>query len=262
MADTHGARAARTGRPGPLASGTPRLLAADAVGTDARPVPPFFPGGGGRRPRPRRPPVGRRADHVIGARKGGDLYLIPAEGDPLPTRGHLGAAAARRGTSGRTALMRTHSALHVLCGVVLRDFGAGHWRRRGAADRAVGLSLPRCPPGFREAVESACNAEVLADRRSTYAGVPRDEAFALADIIRTGHRCRGDAKEVRIIDVVAWTGRRRPPTSPSTRQVGRIEVVKIESKGKGFRRLRGAHRRLASCLARSSTERDPGAAPA
>ena len=59
---------------------------------------------------------------IVDARKGGDLYLIPAEGDPVPPAGSAvrGAVEDQR----RTALMRTHSGLHVLCGVVFRDFGA------------------------------------------------------------------------------------------------------------------------------------------
>ncbi len=54
--------------------------------------------------------------------KGDDLYLIPAEGDPLRPVGSAvrGAVEDER----RTALMRTHSGLHVLSGVVFRDFGA------------------------------------------------------------------------------------------------------------------------------------------
>lgn len=82
----------------------------------------FYPGGGGQPP-----------DHgvllwqgvqtrIVGTRKGDDPYLIPAEGDPLPPVGTevVGAVEDER----RTRLMRTHSGLHVLCGVVFRDFGA------------------------------------------------------------------------------------------------------------------------------------------
>ena len=96
--------------------------------------------------------------------KGDDLYLVPAEGDPLPPVGSAvrGAVEDER----RTALMRTHSGLHVLCGVVFRDFGAlvtgGNMEPLTAR---MDFNLPDVPPGFREAVESACNAELLTDRR-------------------------------------------------------------------------------------------------
>jgi len=79
----------------------------------------FYPGGGGQPP-----------DHgvllwngvqtrVVGTVKGDDLYLVPAEGDPVPAAGTavVGAVEDAR----RTLLMRTHSGLHVLGGVVFRD---------------------------------------------------------------------------------------------------------------------------------------------
>src|SRR5438067_200121 len=68
----------------------------------------------------------------------------------------------------------------------------------------------------------------------------RDEAFALPDIIRTAtNLVPPDVKDVRIIDIVGLDQQADGGTHvASTRQVGRIEVVKVENKGKGFRRLR------------------------
>jgi len=70
--------------------------------------------------------------------------------------------------------------------------------------------------------------------------LPRDEAFALPDIIRTAtNLVPPEVKEVRIIDIVGLDQQADGGTHvASTAAVGRIEVVKIESKGKGFRRLR------------------------
>src|SRR5258708_25155812 len=82
----------------------------------------FYPGGGGQPPDEGVLLWGGVQTRIAGARKGDDLYLIPAEGDPLPP-----VATAVRGAlddARRTALMRTHSGLHVLCGVVFRDYGA------------------------------------------------------------------------------------------------------------------------------------------
>jgi misacylated tRNA(Ala) deacylase len=141
----------------------------------------------------------------------------------------------------RTALMRTHSGLHVLCGVVFRDFGAlvtgGNMEPLSAR---MDFNLPEVPPGFREAVEAACNTEVTADRRIDVRVLPRDEAFALPDIIRTAtNLIPPEVKDVRIVDIVGLDQQADGGTHvASTRQVGRIEVVKIENKGKGFRRLR------------------------
>jgi misacylated tRNA(Ala) deacylase len=141
----------------------------------------------------------------------------------------------------RTALMRTHSGLHVLCGVVFRDFGAlvtgGNMEPLSAR---MDFNLPEVPPGFRDAVEAACNAEVAADRRIDVRVLPRDEAFALPDIIRTAtNLVPPEVKDVRIIDIVGLDQQADGGTHvASTRQVGRVELVKIENKGKGFRRLR------------------------
>src|ERR1039457_1557124 len=82
----------------------------------------FYPGGGGQPPDHGVLLWGGVQTRIAGARKGDDLYLLPVEGDPVPPAGTAirGAVADQR----RTALMRTHSGLHVLCGVVFRDFGA------------------------------------------------------------------------------------------------------------------------------------------
>jgi misacylated tRNA(Ala) deacylase len=173
------------------------------------------------------------------AGKGDDLYLIPAQGDPLPSAGTAirGALEDER----RTALMRTHSGLHILCGVVFRDFKAlvtsGNMEPLTAR---MDFDLPEVPPGFKESIEAACHAEIQADRRIDARVLPREEAFALPDIIRTAtNLVPPEVKEVRIIDIVGLDQQADGGTHvASTRSVGRIEVVKIESKGKGFRRLR------------------------
>ena len=199
----------------------------------------FYPGGGGQPPDHGVLLWGGVQTQIVDARKGDDLYLIPAEGDPLPAVGTSVRGALE--DDRRTALMRTHSGLHVLCGVVFRDFGAlvtgGNMEPLTAR---MDFNLPEVPPGFREAVEAACNTEVGADRRIDVRVLPRDEAFALPDIIRTAtNLVPPEVKEVRIIDIVGLDQQADGGTHvASTRQVGRIEVVKIESKGKGFRRLR------------------------
>ena len=102
------------------------------------------------------------------------------------------------------------------------------------------------PEGFRDAVEAACNAEIAAGRRIDVRVLPRDEAFAIPDIIRTAtNLVPPEVKDVRIVDIVGLDQQADGGTHvASTSQIGRIEVVKIENKGKGFRRLRIRDRRL------------------
>ncbi|MFI7705783.1 alanyl-tRNA editing protein [Nonomuraea sp. NPDC049480] len=199
----------------------------------------FYPGGGGQ-----------PADHgvliwqgvetrIVGVRKGDDLSLIPAEGDPIPPVGTVveGAVADAR----RSALMRTHSGLHVLCGVVFRDYGClvtgGNMDELSAR---MDFNLPEVPPGFKEAVEEACNAEIVADRRIDVKVLPRSEAFAIPDIIRTATNLVPETvQDVRIVDIVGLDTQADGGTHvASTKQIGHIKVAKIESKGRGFRRLR------------------------
>jgi misacylated tRNA(Ala) deacylase len=199
----------------------------------------FYPGGGGQPPDEGVLLWGGVQTRIAGVRKGDDLYLIPADGDPLPTPGVKVRGAVE--DARRSALMRTHSGLHVLCGVVFRDFGAlvtgGNMEPLTAR---MDFNLPEVPPGFREAVEAACNAEVTAGRRIDVRVLPRDEAFAIPDIIRTAtNLVPAEVKEVRIIDIVGLDQQADGGTHvATTSQIGRIEVVKIENKGKGFRRLR------------------------
>jgi len=199
----------------------------------------FYPGGGGQPPDEGVLLWGGVETRIAGARKGDDLYLIPADGDPVPAVGTAvrGAIADKR----RTALMRTHSGLHVLCGVVFRDYGAlvtgGNMEPLTAR---MDFDLPDLPEGFRDAVEAACNAEIAVDRRIDVRVLPRAEAFELPDIIRTAtNLVPPDVEDVRIIDIVGLDQQADGGTHvASTKHIGRIEVAKIENKGRGFRRLR------------------------
>jgi misacylated tRNA(Ala) deacylase len=214
------------------------VLAADADGI-VLDRSAFYPGGGGQPPDHGVLLWGGVQTRIVGARKRDDLYLIPAEGDPLPPAGTAvrGAVEDER----RTALMRTHSGLHILCGVVFRDFGAlvtgGNMEPLTAR---MDFNLSELPEGFRDAVEEAINAEVRADRRIDVRVLPRDEAFALPDIIRTAtNLVPPDVKDVRVVDIVGLDQQADGGTHvASTAQVGRLQITKIENKGKGFRRIR------------------------
>jgi len=199
----------------------------------------FYPGGGGQPP-----------DHgvllwegvetrIVDTRKGDDLYLIPAPGDPLPPVGTAvrGAIADDR----RSLLMRTHSGLHVLCGVVFRDFGAlvtGGNMEPGEA--RMDFNLPEVPADFKARLEELVNAEVTADRRIDARVLPRAEALALPDIIRTqSNLIPAEEQDIRIVDIDGLDVQADGGTHvASTRQIGTVSVVKVESKGKANRRVR------------------------
>ncbi|RKN17201.1 alanyl-tRNA editing protein [Micromonospora musae] len=199
----------------------------------------FYPGGGGQPP-----------DHgvllwqgvqtrIAGTRKGDDLWLIPVEGDPLPPVGSTVTGAVEDGR--RTRLMRTHSGLHVLCGVVFRDFGAlvtGGNMEPGEA--RMDFNLPEVPTDFKTRIEELVNAEVAADRSVAVRVLPRADALALPDIIRTqSNLIPADEQEVRIVDIVGLDVQADGGTHvASTAQIGKVQVVKVESKGRANRRVR------------------------
>src|SRR5882757_8920703 len=199
----------------------------------------FYPGGGGQPP-----------DHgvllwqgvetrIVGTRKGDDLYLLPADGDPIPPPGTAVTGAVQ--DDRRSMLMRTHSGLHVLCGVVFRDFGAlvtGGNMEPGEA--RMDFNLPEVPPDFKAKLEELVNAEVVADRRIDVRVLDRDEALALPDIIRTqSNLIPADEREIRIVDIVGLDVQADGGTHvAATAQIGHVSVLKVESKGKANRRVR------------------------
>ena len=201
----------------------------------------FYPGGGGQPP-----------DHgvllwsgvqtaIVGARRGDDIRLIPADGDPIPPPGTpvRGALEDER----RTALMRTHSGLHLLSGVVFRDFGAlVTGSNMDPLTGRLDFNLEEVPPGFKEAVEDACNVEVIADRAIEAYELSRADAFEIPDIIRTAtNLLPAEIEIVRIVDIKGLDVQADGGTHvASTQQIGAIRVLKVENKGKGFRRIRVA----------------------
>jgi misacylated tRNA(Ala) deacylase len=199
----------------------------------------FYPGGGGQPP-----------DHgvllwqgvqtrIVDTRKGDDLYLIPADEDPLPPAGTAVSGAVE--DERRTLLMRTHSGLHVLCGVIFRDFGAlvtGGNMQPGEA--RMDFNLPEVPPDFKTSIEDLVNAEVAADRRVDVRVLPREDALAIPDIVRTqATLIPHDEPEIRVVDIVGLDVQADGGTHvASTAQVGKVLVTKVESKGRANRRIR------------------------
>lgn len=199
----------------------------------------FYPGGGGQPPDHGVLLWGGVQTRIVDVRRGDDLYLVPADGDPLPPVGTAVRGAIE--DDRRTALMRTHSGLHLLSGVVFRDFGAlVTGSNMDPLSGRLDFALDEVPPGFKEAIEASCNAEVQADRAIQAYELSRDEAFAIPDVIRTATNLLPPGIEiVRIVDIAGLDVQADGGTHvASTRQVGQMRVLKVESKGKGFRRIR------------------------
>jgi misacylated tRNA(Ala) deacylase len=141
----------------------------------------------------------------------------------------------------RHRLMRTHSALHVLCGVIWNE-----WRVPVTGGNMEPLSarmdfeFDPLPEGFGPRVEDLVNAELAADRAIEVGFLPRSTAVMDEDLIRTKVSMIPESvSEIRVVDIVGLDKQADGGTHVrTTGEVGRIRVVKLENKGKGNKRVR------------------------
>ncbi len=141
----------------------------------------------------------------------------------------------------RYRLMRTHTALHILCGVIFRDLGVsvtgGDMEPLAAR---MDFELERMSADFAQMIEERINAEVAAARQVRVKILPRDEAFQIPDLIRTKiNLLPADIRQIRVVEIVGLDLQADGGTHvANTREVGHIRVVGHESKGKINKRLR------------------------
>ncbi len=141
----------------------------------------------------------------------------------------------------RHALMRTHTALHVLCGVIWNEWSVpvtgGNMEPLAAR---MDFEFDPLPEGFGPAIEELVNAELARDRPIEVTFLPRSVAVTDEDLIRTKvNMIPESVPEIRVVDIVGLDKQADGGTHVrSTAEVGRIRVVKTESKGKGNKRIR------------------------
>jgi misacylated tRNA(Ala) deacylase len=202
----------------------------------------FYPGGGGQ-PSDRglllRTADGREWT-VRGARKaGGEIVHELEPGGEPPAVGdvvNVDLEWARR-----LALMRTHTALHALCGVVWRDYQAlvtGGNMEPGAG--RMDFEFERMSGDLVDEIEAKVNAELTSGREVRVDVLPRDEAFAIPDLIRTKiNLLPPGIEEIRTIEIVGLDLQADGGTHvANTAEVGRIKVTGYESKGRINKRIR------------------------
>jgi misacylated tRNA(Ala) deacylase len=141
----------------------------------------------------------------------------------------------------RYSLMRTHTALHILCGVIFRDFGSqvtgGNMEPLKAR---MDFELAQMSSDFCQDIETRVNREIQASRPVSVRVIPREEAFKIPDLIRTKINLLPEGiSEVRIVDIEGLDLQADGGTHvANTREVGQIKVVGYENKGKINKRLR------------------------
>jgi len=203
----------------------------------------FYPGGGGQ-PSDRgvllRTVDGRSWTVRAAKKAGGEIVheLEPGEGDPPRVGDEL---RVDLDWARRFALMRTHTALHALCGVVWRDHGAlvtGGNMEPGAG--RMDFEFESMSGDLVDSIEATVNAELAAAREVRVNVLPRDEAFAIPDLIRTKINLLPEGIErIRTIEIVGLDLQADGGTHvANTSEVGGIRVTGYESKGRINKRIR------------------------
>ena len=198
----------------------------------------FYPGGGGQPPDTGVLQACDSEYRVTRLSRSSGQIVHEIEGEPPPVGATVhGAIDWQR----RYQLMRTHTALHILCGVVWRDLGApvtgGDMRPLAAR---MDFELESMSADFARDVEGLVNVEVEAARPVQVATLSRDEAFQIPDLIRTKiNLLPPSIPEVRTVNIVGLDLQADGGTHvANTREVGKIRVVGHESKGRINKRLR------------------------
>lgn len=175
---------------------------------------------------------------VTAVRKEGDTVWHTVEGEPpavgTEVRGEVDWERRHR-------LMRTHSAMHVLCGVIWNEWGkAVTGGNMEPLEGRMDFEFDPLPEGFAARVEELVDGEIHADRPIAISFLPRAEALRDDALIRTKVNLIPESvQEIRVVDIVGLDKQADGGTHVrSTAEIGRLEVVKTESKGKGNKRIR------------------------
>ena len=199
----------------------------------------FYPTGGGQPHDTGALTTRDGAWRVIGAtRRGGDtVHTLPPGAEPPM------AGARVRGVidwERRYRLMRTHTMMHVLCGVVFREFGALVTGGNMEPDRArMDFELDDLNPERVARIERLANAVIHDGRAVSWRQLPRDEAMRIPDLIRTKINLLPEhIREVRVVEIAGLDLQADGGTHVrNTAEVGGLRVVGTRSKGRGNKRL-------------------------
>lgn len=198
----------------------------------------FYPGGGGQPHDLGTLTVDGVVYQLKRAKKIGPNLVHLIEGDDLPAIGQ--AVVGQLNWDRRYQLMRTHTAMHILCGVIWRDYGAsvtgGNMEPlKGRMD----FEFETMRQEFVREIEEKINAEVTNARDVQVAILPREEAFQIPDLIRTKINLLPEGiTEVRTIEIVGLDLQADGGTHVhNTSEVGQLNVVDYKSKGKINKRI-------------------------
>ncbi|MBN1121733.1 MAG: alanyl-tRNA editing protein [Anaerolineae bacterium] len=198
----------------------------------------FYPGGGGQ-PADQGRLIVDNTDYPIKRAKwiSGELVHL-VTGEALPEVGQ--AVQGEIDWDLRYQLMRTHTAMHILCGVIWRDYGAsvtgGNMEPlKGRMD----FEFETMRQELVAEIERKINEEVSNSRDVRVKILPREEAFQIPDLIRTKINLLSEGiSEVRTIEIVGLDLQADGGTHVrNTSEVGSLKVTDYKSKGKINKRI-------------------------
>lgn len=171
-------------------------------------------------------------------KRGGDTLHVLGEHDTAPSIGERlhGSLDWER----RYQLMRTHSALHVLCGVVFREFGALVTGGNMGPDKArMDFELEDLSAERVMRIEQIANEVIASGREIRWRSLPRDEAFQIPDLIRTKiNLLPAHITEVRVVEIEGLDLQADGGTHVrNTHEIGGLRVIGTRSKGRINKRL-------------------------
>jgi misacylated tRNA(Ala) deacylase len=175
---------------------------------------------------------------VTSVRRHDGLILHDVNGDQLPKPGEM--VVGNLDWDHRYSLMRIHTALHILCGVVFREYGAlvtGGKMYPGQAHMDFELDELKSERVAR--IERLSNLAIEQSRPVVVRLLPREEAFGIPDLIRTKiNLLPVDIAEVRTVEIVGLDLQADGGTHvANTREVGGLEIVGTRNKGRTFKRV-------------------------
>lgn len=188
----------------------------------------FYPGGGGQ-PNDAGQLIADGKTYTVSKVGRGSVHII--EGDLPPVGASVqGLLDWER----RYKLMRTHTAMHILCGVVWRDYGASvTGGNMEPLSGRMDFEFDRLQKDLVSEIEARINAEVAAQRDIRVKILPREEAFQIPDLIRTKINLLPEGiQEVRTVEIVGLDLQADGGTHvANTREVGHLRIPDYKSKG-------------------------------
>jgi misacylated tRNA(Ala) deacylase len=193
----------------------------------------FYPGGGGQPCDFGTLTIEGVSHPVTKVKKQGDDVLHFLDGDAaLPAVGAL--VRGQLDWARRHKLMRTHTALHVLCGTVFRDYGAlvtgGDMEPlKGRMD----FEFATMRGELVRDIEAAVNREIQLAHEVRVKILPREEAFQIPDLIRTKINLLPEGiQQIRTVEIVGLDLQADGGTHVrNTDEVGRVKIADYKSKG-------------------------------